>query len=184
MRKEFRPFKCKNFVAAGCGRVLVYAVVCINMKDFRHRVILEVIERESISSQEQLRRRLQERQIEVTQATLSRDLKELGLVKRAADGGYQRPSLGPAERPDAYPALQRRVSECLVRADRVDQLVVLRTDAGQAQMLALAIDRAPVAEVVGTIAGDDTILVICRDATRASALVARLHAWRATSGAT
>jgi len=147
------------------------------MKDFRHAVILEIIAQDSITSQEQLRRRLHERQIDVTQATLSRDLKELGLVKRAADGGYQRPSAAVPGRPDAGAALQRRVAESLLRVDRVEQLVVLRTDAGQAQVLALAIDRAAVAEVVGTIAGDDTVLVICRDAVQAAAVVARLQAW-------
>ena len=163
----------------GDGAVIRYASLCIIMKDFRHRVILELIEQETICSQEQLRQRLLGQQIDVTQATLSRDLKELGLVKRAMDGAYQRPGEA-ASRPAALPALQRLVSEFLTRSDRVEQMVVLRTDAGQAQMLALAIDRAPMAEVVGTIAGDDTILVICRDAAQASAFVARLHAWRAT----
>lgn len=153
------------------------------MKDYRHAIILETIERESISSQEQLRQRLHDREIDVTQATLSRDLKELGLVKRAADGAYQRPGVLATGRPAALPTLQRLVGEFLTRADRVDQLVVLRTDAGLAQMLALAIDRALVAEVVGTIAGDDTILVICRDGGQASAFVARLQAWRAASTA-
>jgi transcriptional regulator of arginine metabolism len=153
------------------------------MKDYRHGIILEIIERESISSQEQLRQRLHDRQIDVTQATLSRDLKELGLLKRASDGAYQRPAVMPAERPSALPALQRLVAEFLTRVDRVEPFVVLRTDAGQAQMLALAIDRASVAEVVGTIAGDDTILVICRDATQSAAFVARLQAWRAAATA-
>jgi transcriptional regulator of arginine metabolism len=68
--------------------------------------------------------------------------------------------------------------EFLQRADGVEQLVVLRTDPGQAQMLALAIDRAELPEVVGTIAGDDTILVICRNGASAGALLARLAAWR------
>ncbi len=149
------------------------------MKERRHRVILELIEQESITSQEQLRRLLRERQIDVTQGTLSRDLKELGLVKRAADGGYQRPDGGaPLERTDVLPALQRRVAEFLVHAEQVEQLVVLRTDAGQAQMLALAIDRVPAAEVAGTLAGDDTVLVICRSAAQAAAFLARLQAWR------
>lgn len=153
------------------------------MKEYRQGVILEVIGQESICSQEQLRRRLHARGIDVTQATLSRDLKELGLVKRAADGAYQSPGPRSIDRPDALPALQRRVVECLTRSDQVEQLIVLRTDAGQAQMLALAIDRAAQAEVVGTIAGDDTVLVICRDAAQASALMARLHAWCAADAA-
>lgn len=153
------------------------------MKDFRHRVILELIEQENVCSQEQLRQRLLGQKIDVTQATLSRDLKELGLVKRAADGAYQRPGAGGAERPAALPILQRLVAEFLTRADRVEQLVVLRTDAGQAQMLALGIDRTLLAEVVGTIAGDDTILVICRDASQGAAFLSRLQAWRATRAA-
>jgi transcriptional regulator of arginine metabolism len=159
--------------------VIDYASGCIRMKERRHRVILELIEQESITSQEQLRRLLRERQIDVTQGTLSRDLKELGLVKRAADGGYQRPDGGAAQdRSDALPALQRRVAEFLVHAEQVEQLLVLRTDAGQAQMLALAIDRVPAAEVAGTLAGDDTVLVICRSAAQAATFLARLQAWR------
>ncbi|BCS31593.1 arginine repressor [Luteitalea sp. TBR-22] len=153
------------------------------MKGTRHGVILDVIERESISSQEMLRQRLHDRGVDVTQATLSRDLKELGVVKRASDGAYQRLAAGVVSWPaDALANLQRTTTEFLKRSDRSEQLVVLRTDSGQAALLAIAIDRAPVPEVLGTVAGDDTILVICRDARAAEALVARLDAWR--TGAT
>jgi transcriptional regulator of arginine metabolism len=72
-------------------------------------------------------------------------------------------------------ALERLAAEILRTVERVQQLVVIRTGAGQAQPLALAIDRAQLDEVVGTIAGDDTILVIARDERRASALVRRLE---------
>jgi transcriptional regulator of arginine metabolism len=148
------------------------------MKEVRQRVILEVIDLDNITSQEQLRQRLHARGIDVTQATLSRDLKDLGLVKRAADGAYQRPGAERPGRLDGLSTLQRLAGEFLKRAEIVEQLVVLRTDAGQAQMLALAVDRSDLPEVAGTIAGDDTILVICRDAARAGALLARLAAWR------
>lgn len=148
------------------------------MKDYRQRVILEVIDLDVIVSQEQLRRRLHDRGIDVTQATLSRDLKELGLVKRAADGAYQRPVPAAVERPEALPSLRRVAGEYLKRADGVQQFVVLRTDPGQASILALSIDRAALPEVVGTIAGDDTILVICRDTALATSLLVRLAAWR------
>jgi len=149
------------------------------MKQFRQSAILEIIDREAIASQEVLRQRLEHRGIEATQATISRDLKQLGLVKRAADGAYQRPgfTLPGATPARADGALRRAVGEFLRRARRVDQLVVLRTDPGQAQMLALAIDRADLPEVVGTIAGDDTILAIAQDARRAERFVKQLEEW-------
>jgi transcriptional regulator of arginine metabolism len=154
------------------------------MKGTRQGVILDVIARESISSQEMLRQRLHDRGVDVTQATLSRDLKELGVVKRASDGAYQRLATGVVSWPaDALATLQRTTAEFLKRSERSEQLVVLRTDSGQAALLAIAIDRAPVPEVLGTVAGDDTILVICRDARAAEVLVERLDSWRASAPA-
>jgi transcriptional regulator of arginine metabolism len=84
---------------------------------------------------------------------------------------------------DALATLQRTTAEFLKRSERSEQLVVLRTDSGQAALLAIAIDRAPVPEVLGTVAGDDTILVICRDARAAETLVERLDSWRASAPA-
>jgi len=151
------------------------------MKSFRQAAILDVVEHDSILNQEMLRRRLRARGFDVTQATLSRDIKELGLVKRAADGAYGPPEAGGREQQRGSEAgLRRAVGEYLRAVDRVQQFVVLRTDAAQAQPLAVAIDRARVAEVVGTIAGDDTILVIVRDARRAAGLARRLEAWART----
>jgi transcriptional regulator of arginine metabolism len=144
------------------------------MKSYRQSAILEIVDREAITSQEQLRDRLRGRGIDATQATLSRDIRDLGLIKRAADGAYRR---GGVERPAAAnPEEECRVAvdDYLRRYDVVDQLIVLKTDAGQAQPLAVAIDRAGLAEVVGTIAGDDTILVICRSAPDAAGLSKRL----------
>jgi transcriptional regulator of arginine metabolism len=135
------------------------------MKAHRQSVIRELIELESVTSQEQLRRRLEERGIAVTQATLSRDMRELGLVKRASDGAYR--SLGTVTHVDPASAaaeLDEATGEYLRGQEVVTNMIVLRTDPGQAQPLAVAIDRARLAEVAGTIAGDDTILVICRSA--------------------
>ncbi|MPZ16726.1 MAG: arginine repressor [Luteitalea sp.] len=149
-------------------------------KAFRQAVILDVVDREVVASQEQLRMRLLRQGIDVTQATLSRDIKDLGLVKRASDGAYKRPGPNLVGRPDAAEAtLRRTVLSYLRRLDRVEQLIVLRTDPGQAQPLALAIDHAELPEVVGTIAGDDTILVIARDARQADLCVARMKRWTA-----
>jgi len=149
------------------------------MKARRQAAILELIDREPFHSQELLRRRLRARGFDATQATISRDISDLGLVKRAGDGAYQR--LG-AETPNpetALTALERAAAEFLRHVDRVQQLVVVRTGIGQAQPLAIALDRAQLAEVVGTIAGDDTILVIARGARAAAALVRRLKDYTA-----
>ena len=143
------------------------------MKSWRQAQILDVIDHEPVVSQEILRQRLQTRGIDATQATISRDLKEIGLVKRAGDGAYVRPG---AERTDpaSVEHLRRAVSSLLRGFERVDPLLVLRTDRGQAQGLAEWIDRAQLAEVAGTIAGDDTILLICRGADAAATVEARL----------
>ena len=110
-------------------------------------------------SQEQLRQRLAPPGFDVTQATLSRDIKELGLMKRAADGAYQ-PSRDDEHAADHRRSArwQRALAEYLVGIEPLQQLIVLRTGPGQAQLLALAIDRAQLPDVLGTIAGDDTIL--------------------------
>jgi transcriptional regulator of arginine metabolism len=121
-----------------------------------------------------LRRRLHQRGFKATQATISRDINELGLIKRAGDGAYQRPGDSRPNPQAALIALERATTEFLSRVERVQQLVVIRTGVGQAQPLALALDRAQLQETVGTIAGDDTILVVARGTRSAAALVKRL----------
>jgi transcriptional regulator of arginine metabolism len=148
------------------------------MKAARQAAILELIDREPITSQEQLRDRLRNRGLTATQATLSRDIRDLALVKRPVDGAYRRAwtELDAPVDPDAL--FRTAVDDYLRRHDVVEQLVVLKTDAGQAQPLAVAIDRAGLPDIVGTIAGDDTILVICRGASQAAGLSKRLNEWR------
>ena len=132
------------------------------MKGFRQAQILELVEQEGVHSQQELRARLKKRGIETTQATLSRDIQELGLVKRAADGAYAK--AGQAAAPVAVPSdsLRRQIAVLLRGVERVNQMLVLRTDPGQAQALGVAIDRTRLKEVAGTVAGDDTIFVLCR----------------------
>jgi transcriptional regulator of arginine metabolism len=103
--------------------------------------------------------------------------RELGLVKRAADGAYGRQDAEGAAPATALTTLERTAADYLRSVTRVQQLVVVRTGAGQAQPLAAAIDRAQVPEAVATIAGDDTILVIARDGRRAAALVKQLEGY-------
>jgi transcriptional regulator of arginine metabolism len=134
------------------------------MKHRRLSAIRQLVEQEPVHSQEELRQRLAILGFVVTQATLSRDIKELGLVKRAADGAYQAASGDAGSTAAAVVALARALGEFLMGVEVAQQLVVVKTGPGQAQLLGLAIDRARLSDVVGTIAGDDTILVVCRDA--------------------
>src|SRR3954464_5700023 len=146
-----------------------------HMKARRQAAILDLVDRDALRSQEQLRQRLQQRGFEATQATISRDIKELGLVKRSGDGAYQRSGNEAANPETALTALERAAASFLRSVERVQQLVVIRTGRGQAQVLAEALDRAQLPEEVGSIAGDDTILIIARGARAASALVKRLR---------
>jgi transcriptional regulator of arginine metabolism len=131
-----------------------------------------------VRSQEELAERLAEHGVRVTQATLSRDLEELGAVRlRGRDGalvyalpgqpGAPAPGPAPAPAPGASDEptgrLARVVAELLVSAEASANLVVLRTPAGAAQLLASAIDQAGWRSVLGTVGGDDTVLVIARD---------------------
>jgi len=141
-------------------------------KNARQRRIIELLESEQVRSQTELADLLAATGVTVTQATLSRDLVELDAVKvRAADGAlvYAVPGEGgdrsPVVRETAASEarLARLCAELLVAADSSANLVVLRTPPGAANFLASAMDKAELGEVLGTIAGDDTVLVITRD---------------------
>src|SRR5438105_14698703 len=97
------------------------------MKARRQAAIVELVDREPLHSQEGLRRRPHLRGFDATQATISRDIKELGLVKRAGDGAYQRAGADAANPETALAALERAAEEYLRRVDRVQHLVVIRT---------------------------------------------------------
>lgn len=149
------------------------------MKPYRQTLIVELVDKEAITSQEMLRERLKARGVDVTQATLSRDIRDLGLIKRPMDGAYRRPAEGERvalSDPDAV--LRRAVEEYLRSEEAVQQLLVLKTGPGQAQPMAVTLDRIQLGEIAGTIAGDDTILVICRSASDAAALGKRFEAMR------
>src|SRR3989441_8821820 len=126
-------------------------------KRFRQGQILKLISRENISSQDELRRRLAHVKLQVTQATLSRDFHELKVVKTAA--GYK-PLTAVSEEAAALPALGRALREYLLDLRPAANLLVLKTPPGGAQPLAAAVDAERMKEIAGTIAGDDTILVI------------------------
>ncbi|HEU5006340.1 MAG TPA: arginine repressor [Jatrophihabitantaceae bacterium] len=141
-------------------------------KTARHDKIVEILRSRQVRSQAELAQALNAAGVQVTQATLSRDLDELGAVKlRVADGGlpvYVVPEDGSPiaargtedERPHR---LARLLGELLVSAEFSGNMVVLRTPPGASNFLASALDRARLPEVLGTVAGDDTILVVARD---------------------
>jgi transcriptional regulator of arginine metabolism len=145
------------------------------MKARRQSAILDVVAHEAVRSQEQLRHRLVSLGFDVTQATLSRDIKELGLLKRSSDGAYQPSGVDGMAAGSVLEALGRAAADYLLNIEAVQQLVVLKTGTGEAQILAVAIDRAPLPEVAGTLAGDDTVLIVARDARAAQAVVKQLR---------
>jgi transcriptional regulator of arginine metabolism len=150
----------------------------------RHRRIVDILNRQPVRSQSQLAKLLADDGLTVTQATLSRDLDELNAVKiRDADGDliYAVPSEGGFRTPraplgeSAKEERMRRLSqELLISAEASANLVVLRTPPGAAQFLASAIDQAELQEILGTIAGDDTVLLISRDPAGGQALASHL----------
>jgi transcriptional regulator of arginine metabolism len=140
----------------------------------RQAAILEVVARHVVGSQEELRQLLLERGMDVTQATLSRDLRDLGLARVSTeDGGrYVLPeALGAGE---DKPLLDNLLPQLFSRIDGVGELIVLRTVRSGAQPIAEAIDQEEFEEVLGTIAGDDTILIVTRSAQARAALTTRL----------
>lgn len=140
-------------------------------KAYRQAQILKVIERQPVQTQEELARELSKAGVQATQVTLSRDIRELGLAKTGA--GYQRIAMdAPAFGPD----LATIVGEFLTDARAAQNLLVLRTSPGNASSLASALDREQWEEVIGTIAGDDTVLVITGDNRQAEAVRERLLA--------
>jgi transcriptional regulator of arginine metabolism len=136
----------------------------------RQNVIRELVEQRPVSSQDELRRLLARRGHAVTQATLSRDIRELALVKTAEGYAW----MGGADEDYSLPSLERLVREFVFKVTSAQNIVVLDTSAGSAQPVAAALDAEEWPEVVGTVGGDDTIFIVAPDNTQAAKLVARL----------
>ena len=155
----------------------------------RHARIVELIRGRAIRSQTELAELLAAEGVQVTQATLSRDLEELGAVKlRGTDGAPASYVLPPENAPlrpaQTAPArLTRLLADLLTSADGSANLAVLRTPPGAAQFLASALDKVGLPDVLGTIAGDDTLLVVSRDPDGGPALAERLRALAARTPA-
>ncbi|MQA89009.1 MAG: arginine repressor [Gemmatimonas sp.] len=143
-------------------------------KPQRHSEILDIVRHKRVHSQEVLREQLARRGVDVAQATLSRDIRELGLVKVPDDEGGSAYTI-PTHITDPTPALARLLPALYLGADGVGNLLVVKTLTGGAQPIAVALDWEEWPEIVGTVAGDDTILVILRSPTHLDSVSTRLR---------
>lgn len=137
------------------------------MKLERHNAIRTLVAEKAVASQNELRRKLVRRGFDVTQATLSRDIHEMRLTK--GPNGYELPSNG-SQGDEDEPSLREVLSGFGLTVNQALNQLVLKTTTGAAQAVAIALDRETLEQVVGTIAGDDTVLIICPDQKRASQL--------------
>jgi transcriptional regulator of arginine metabolism len=140
----------------------------------RQALILELVQAGPVSSQEELRRLLISRGWDVTQATLSRDLRDLGLARVTTEDGV-RYVVPEAFAEESRPALDATLAQFFASVDGVGELIVLRTLPGGAQPVAEAIDAAGWPEVLGTIGGENTILVVCRSGDARAEVIRRLR---------
>jgi len=141
-------------------------------KALRQRAILEVLQQGPIASQEDLQRALRKRGFKVGQATLSRDIRDLNLSKTAS--GYSMPQ-GESAVGLALPPVSRLVREFVLDTRAAQNLLVIKTIVGSAQPVAAALDEEDWPEALGTIAGDDTILIVCADNHGAKKLAKRIE---------
>jgi transcriptional regulator of arginine metabolism len=144
------------------------------MKNQRRSTIMDLVRRTRVRSQEQLRKLLHQEGIDVTPATLSRDIRELRLAKVAdpAGGSYYAPSSNGDHLPAPFEQL---IPALLLSLEGVGPLLVVKTPAGSAEALGSALDQKRWPEVIGCIAGDDTMLIITRSERARRALAARLR---------
>ena len=146
------------------------------MKSVRHDLILDIIDKKDIETQEELAAELKARGVKVTQATVSRDIKELRLLKVLSEnGGYKYATAERAEKGRSERFI-RILAESVLTIESAVNLIVIKTISASAQAAAEAIDSLKWPELLGTIAGDNTILVIARSEDAVESVVSRFHA--------
>ncbi|MFS8514338.1 MAG: transcriptional regulator ArgR [Planifilum fulgidum] len=143
------------------------------MKAQRHIKIREIIANRDIETQEELVEELKKAGYNVTQATVSRDIKELHLVKVPTNNGRYKYSLPADKRFNPLQKLKRMLTESFVGIEKSENLIVMKTLPGNANAVGALIDNLDWPEIIGTIAGDDTILIICRDREKVPEIVNR-----------
>ena len=143
-------------------------------KTRRHSLILRILDAHEVTSQEMLRELLAEEGLTVAQGTLSRDMRELGLAK-IPDASGTPVYTAPPDVVDPTPRLTRLLPPLFIGADGTGNLLIVKTVTGGAQPIAVAIDYEEWEEIVGTVAGDDTILIVLRKASQLAAVRRRLE---------
>ena len=146
------------------------------MKNDRQSRILEIIERENVETQEQLQQRLQEQGIICTQATISRDIKQLHLIKEpVGQGRYRYTVSSQRSRLNVADKLRGIFRESIVSIDNAQNIVVIKTMSGLANAAAAAVDSMSVPYMVGSLAGDDTAFLVMRDTESAKSFCEEVH---------
>jgi transcriptional regulator of arginine metabolism len=145
-----------------------------DLKERRQRAIADLVRSNALSSQDELAERLTGLGYAVTQATISRDLEQLGAVKvrRGGQLGYALPEQVPAS---PAPRLAAVLRDWVRSIDTAGNLVVIKTPPGSAHLVGVALDQSDISGIVGTICGDDTIFVACRSSADAKALAGKLE---------
>lgn len=141
----------------------------------RHIKIRELISEYDIETQDELVDRLKELGFNVTQATVSRDIKELRLIKIPSSSGKYKYSLPTKQRYDVEEKLKRRLMESFVSIDHAANFIVLKTLPGNANAIGALIDELDWEEIMGTICGDDTCLILCRTEKKTKTVFKRLN---------
>jgi transcriptional regulator of arginine metabolism len=147
----------------------------VTNKQVRQRAVRELVSTHAVGSQEDLRRLLMARGVDVTQATLSRDIHDLGLARVSGEAGVRYVVRESLSEDADKPLLANLLPQLFSRIDGVGELIVLHTVRSGAQPIAEAIDQEDFAEILGTIAGDDTILIVTRSAEARIALTERIR---------
>ncbi len=145
------------------------------MKEYRQSEIMSLIGSSEIETQEELLERLREKGFKVTQATISRDIRELGLVKVAGSAGKYKYALPHKEEKTISSKFRMLLCETVLKVDRAGNIAVVKTYSGMAQGAAAAIDSMERDDVVGSVAGDDTIIIVMRTPEAAQSLADDLY---------
>ncbi len=146
------------------------------MKNDRQKRIMEIVEREAIDTQELLQRRLLEQGVSCTQATISRDIKQLHLIKEpVGQGRYRYTVSSQRNRLNAADKLRSIFRESIISVDSAQNIIVIKTMPGLANAAAAALDGMNISDMVGSLAGDDTALLVMRDTESARGFCEEIH---------
>ena len=145
------------------------------MKSARHQKLIEIISNNDIDTQEELMRRLREAGFPVTQATVSRDIKDLRILKTLSENGGYRYFYPQSSGTDATAKFSALLSDAAVSVQSAGNIAAVKCQSGMAQAVCTALDSAGMEDIVATLAGDDTIFILCQDERRAAAVAQKLN---------